>query len=127
MSRKATFKASDSWKDYEVTIDVDNSKLTPALAHEINNFWHGSTDRLEAENGDPVAAVVRFAGACLINEMLSVGGADFSESNTEAGNYWTNWLGEQEGWPSATDSGIRCVAATVEVTDFDYLELKKLA
>lgn len=127
MSHIAKLKVSDTWKDYEVTIEVDHSKLTQELANEINDFWHGSEDRLEAENGDPVAAVVRFAGACLMNEMLSHGGADFAESNSEAGTYWTDWLGNQEGWPTAKDNGIRCVAACVEVADFDNLELKKIA
>lgn len=125
MSKKR-YAVKEDWKDYEVTLEVDHDLLTAELATEINEFWGGDDDRLEAENGDPVKAVLRFAGSCLINQMLREGGADFDKSNDTMSTYWTGWLTNQEGWPHADELGIRCIAAEVLTPCFDDLELNEI-
>lgn len=124
MSNIKTYKVKDSWKDLEVTLEVNLDVLTPELAKEINQFWHDSAYRIESESGSHVRAVIRMAGEFFINAMLAHGGAQFGKSHLEAGASWSSDLSREEGWPK--DSGIRVIAASVEVPDYDSLELKEI-
>lgn len=124
MSNTKTYKVKDSWKDFEVILEVNHDVLTPELATEINKFWCNAEDRIEQENGSHVRAVIRLAGEFFINAMLSYGGVQFGKSNTEAAAVWSSDLSKQEGWP--TNPGIRVIAASIEAPDYDSLELKEL-
>lgn len=133
------YAVKSSFRDYHVTLEVDHSILTPERAQMINSFWSEADARANAEDGDMVRAVIRFAGLTLINIMLTQGGADFSEKTTNpvlgisAGPLWTKDLHDEEGWGGATDGepfgwcGIRCIAAAVETPEFDDLDLEQLA
>lgn len=127
MSNIKKYKVKEDWKDYEVTIEVNHELLTPELATQINEFWSDSEDRLDAEDGDPVKAVIRLAGSCLINEMLREGSMSFSKENEGMVKRWTEWLASQEGWPPADMLGIRCIDAEVLGPSFDDLELTEIA
>ncbi|GAB2933460.1 DUF2528 family protein [Rheinheimera gaetbuli] len=124
MSNIKKYKVAGEWYDWEVTLEVDHDVLTPELANEINTFWSGSEDRADQENGSHVKAVIRFAGTMFINLMLNSYGATFHESNEDSGKIWTRDLFKEEGWPENT--GIRVIAASVEVADYDAVELKEL-
>src|SRR3990167_5695986 len=78
MSNITTYRvAAASFSDAEVTLQVDLDVLTPALAAEINNFWSHPKDRLQAEDGDVVRAVVRMFGEAAIRHFMADGGASF--------------------------------------------------
>ncbi|MDZ7870749.1 MAG: DUF2528 family protein [Rheinheimera sp.] len=119
-----TYRVKEDWKDYEVWLEVDHDVLTPELAELINNFWNGGKERVKAEQGSVIKAVIRFAGYIVINEMLAQGGASFRKSSTAAIKLWSDWLAEQEGWP---ELGIRVVYGEVETTDFDSVELSEVS
>lgn len=123
------YTVTDAWKDQEVTLEVDHSILTPELAKEVNEFWSSASYRRGEEDGDDVRAVVRFAGMILINMMLGQGGSEFTENGYNGGfgspgPDWTKDLHDEEGFPS--DSGIRCVAASVSTSDYSDVELKEV-
>lgn len=133
------YVVKEVWKDYEVTLEVNHTRLTPAVATMINNFWGNSTRRLQAENGDAVKAVIRLFGQTMINMMLSEGGSSFS-IKTETrdifdnpGPVWTKDLHEEEGWGGSIKDnsfgwcGIRVIAADVEAPGFDDVELAEVA
>lgn len=126
MPNVKTYRVKEDWKDYEVWLEVDHDVLTQELAELINNFWSGKKERVKAENGSVVKAVIRFAGYIVINEMLAQGGASFRKSSTEAIKLWSDWLAEQEGWPGIGKLGIRVVYGEVETTDFDSVELSEV-
>ena len=87
MSNVKTYKVVAAWfDDAEVSLQVDHDVLTPDLAMLINGFWSGSEDRLKAENGDVVRAVVRLFGSCAISYFMSDGGARMSWCDSR---YWT--------------------------------------
>lgn len=134
------FKVKDTWKDYEVTLEVNLDRLTPERAEMINSFWSGDDYRLREEKGDTVRAVIRLAGQRLINAMLSQGGSEFSESTKGAlfgdnpGPIWTqDDLHNEEGWGGTVEEdgfgwcGIRVVAAEVFVPGFDDVALSEIA
>ncbi|WP_233007179.1 DUF2528 family protein [Rheinheimera faecalis] len=125
MSKK-TYRVKEDWKDYEVILEVDHDLLTPELATQINQFWNDDDERLEAENGNPVKAVIRLAGTVLMQEMLAVGGASFSKSDDNSTTYWAEWLASQEGWPPLEVLGIRCIDADVLTPDFEDVELTEI-
>ena len=60
------------WGDAEVILAVDHSCLTPDLARQINEFWTGAEERLDAADGDVVLAVIRMAGAEFLGWVLDV-------------------------------------------------------
>ncbi|MDF3931371.1 DUF2528 family protein [Pseudomonas citronellolis] len=126
MAKLEQFTLSDTWKDWEITLEVDREILTKQLATDINDFWTGSEDRLLDADGDVVRAVVRSAARSLIYLMLEDGGA-VSSSPFQAA-LWTKQLHDLEGWGGIVEGapfgncGIRLVRADVEV-DLD-LEFK---
>lgn len=133
------FKVKDTWKDFEVVLEVDLDRLTAERAQEINSFWSSDTYRLRHENGDVVRTVIRLAGQTLINAMLSQGGSEFSESTKGAlfgdnpGPIWTkDDLHNEEGWGGTVEEdgfgwcGIRVVAAEVHLPEFGDVALSEL-
>jgi hypothetical protein len=128
------YKVKDTWKDYEVTLEVDLDRLTTERAGLINSFWTGADDRLDEEDGDIVRTIVRLAGQEIICEMLEDGGSDFgTDSNSYPARSATRALHCREGWGGQIDGdefgwcGIRVVAADVQVPNFEDVTLTELA
>lgn len=125
------FKVKDTWKDYEVTLDVDLNRLTAERAQQINHFWMSAEDRLDEENEDVVRAVIRMAGHEVICQMLSDGGADFEPGNTRLCDIVSKELHEREGWGGEVPwdnfgwCGIRVVAADVQLPTFEDVTLSE--
>jgi hypothetical protein len=131
MSTLKTFRVSTNSGDQEVTLEVDMDKLTPALATTVNNFWGEASDRVHAEDGNVVHAVVRLYGARLIREMLDDGGASFGKSSEDLQRAWTQRMRAEEGWPSSDGTphgelGIRVMDAEVEAPNFDSVDLDEV-
>lgn len=124
------YQVLESFKDYEVTLEVDHSILTQERATQINSFWTSDDDRLDEENGDVVRTVIRMAGQTLINLMLEWGDVDFSDAEGERGDIWSKELRELEGWGGELEGsaygwcGIRAVSASVSNCSFHDLELR---
>ena len=124
MSNVKTYKVVAAWfDDAEVSLQVDLDVLTPDLAMLINGFWSGSEDRLKAENGDVVRAVVRLFGSCAISYFMSDGGARMSWCDSR---YWTEKVikEQREGWPDIDSLGILISAALVGSVDYDDVSLE---
>lgn len=128
----------ETWKDYEVALEVNHEILTKEVATMINQFWSDEHWRLTAENGDVVRAVIRLFGSNMIQHMLSEGGAIFSSTHKSPitgenpGRYWTADLHNEEGWGGTLDDspfgvcGIRVIAAEVEALGYDDVELEAI-
>ena len=67
------YKVSETFGEFEVRLEVDHSILTPARAKEINEFWGSPEDRIAAEKGDEVKAVIRLAGSRAAAMIISDG------------------------------------------------------
>ncbi|PIK79953.1 MULTISPECIES: DUF2528 family protein [unclassified Pseudomonas] len=126
------FKVKDTWKDYEVTLEVDLNRLTAERAQLINRFWTGHEDRLDEEHEDVVRTVIRLAGQEMICQMLNDGGADFSEGNEWLSNSVSKELHNSEGWGGEVPwdnfgwCGIRVVAADVQMPMFEEVALSEV-
>lgn len=131
------YKVKNTWKDYEVTLQVDLDRLTSERATLINGFWTGAADRLDQESGDVVKAVVRMFGQVMMNMMLAEGGSSFSgkprDIFDDAGPVWSEDLHNEDGWGGSVPGdgygwcGIKVVGADVESVGFDDVELEELA
>lgn len=127
------YKVKDTWKDYEVTLEVNLERLTAERAGLINSFWTGAEDRQDEEDGDIIRTVIRLAGQEVICEMLEDGGADFSSDCNSYPARSSNWaLQTKEGWGGKIEGdefgwcGIRVVAADVQVPSFEDLALAEV-
>lgn len=130
------YKVKETWKDYEVTLEVNHDILTMEVAIEINQFWSRDDWRLSAEDGDVVRVAIRMFGSIMIQSMLSDGGASFSSTfkspitGENPGRYWTEDLQNEEGWGGTQKGhsygfcGIRVIAAEVETIGYDDVELE---
>lgn len=128
------YKVKDTWKDYEVTLEVNLERLTEERAGLINTFWTGAEDRQDEENGDVIRTVIRLAGLEVICEMLEYGGADFSSKDNSYPARSSTWaLQNKEGWGGKIEGdefgwcGIRVVAADVQVPNFEDVALAEVA
>ncbi len=52
------YLVKETWKEYQVTLEVNHDVLTEETASLINGFWSNAEDRLSAENGDVVRTVI---------------------------------------------------------------------
>lgn len=127
------FKVKDTWKDYEVTLEVNLDRLTAERAQLINSFWTGAEDRLYEEDEDVVRTVIRLAGLEVIGEMLEDGGADFSSDCNGYPARSSTWaLQNKEGWGGKIEGdefgwcGIRVVAADVQLPGFEDVALSEV-
>lgn len=119
MANLQRFTLEETWKEWEVVLEVDLDILTPEMATEINEFWSDAKYRLNKENGDVVRAVIRMAAGRFIYALLEIGGGVVTGESDAA--MWTrDALYEQEGW--GDQCGIKLISADVD-TDFD-LEFK---
>jgi hypothetical protein len=128
------FKIKDTWKDYEVTLEVNLERLTEARAYMINSFWTGHEDRADEEDGDVIRAVIRMAGHEVICEMLEDRGADFTAGDhSYPARAATTTLHNREGWGGEIEGddfgwcGIRVIAADVQLPTFEDLVLTEVA
>ena len=126
MSNITTYRvAADSFSDAEVTLQVDLDVLTPALAAEINNFRSHPKDRLQAEDGDVVRAVVRMFGEAAIRHFMADGGASFGPCPWGDRQMTAKVLKAQvEGWPDIDGLGIGIVGAEVAAVGYDDVTLE---
>lgn len=126
MSNFTTYRvAADSFSDAEVTLQVDLDVLTPALAAEINNFWSHPKDRLQAEDGDVVRAVVRMFGEAAIRHFMADGGASFGPCPWGDRQMTAAVLKAQvEGWPDIDGLGIGIVGAEVSAVGYHDVTLE---
>lgn len=83
--------------DIEVTVQVENSKLTPEVATLINDFFSGSEERLRRADGDPVKAALLMAFPIIFKAL--------ADGYNERGA--TARLNESEGFPD--DCGITVI------------------
>lgn len=133
------YTVKDTWKDFEVTLEVNHRILTEERATMINQFWSDDDHRLSAEDENVVRAVVRLFGLNIINTMLAEGGACFSIdfrsplTDESPAPYWTRDQHNEEGWGGSESNepygwcGIRVIAADVAPPGFDDLELAEVS
>lgn len=127
MANLKQFTLSDSWKDWQLTLEVDLDILTEERATMINEFWSGDDRRLDDADGEVIRAVIKLAAERLVFALLRIGGGIvFGE---EQASIWTKQdLHDDEGWGGSEEGnpfgwcGIRLVTADVSV-DLD-LEFK---
>lgn len=126
MSNITTYRVAAAWfSDAEVTLQVDLDVLTPALAAEINNFWSHPKDRLQAEDGDVVRAVVRIFGEAAIRHFMADGGASFGPCPWGDRQMTAEVLKAQvEGWPDIDGLGIGIVGAEVSAVGYHDVTLE---
>ncbi len=130
------FKVCESWKDYEVLLEVNLDVLTPARAAMINNYFSDHETRLMDEDGDVIRVAVRLAGSTMIRIMLEQGGAlGFTPAfknifGENPGACWTQDLHSAEGFGGCEVDekpygwcGMRVIGANVEVPGFFEVEL----
>jgi hypothetical protein len=114
------YKITEDRYDLEVILQVDHELLTPERATEINSFWTGSDERLDAANDDVVRAVIleaasRFMLGILEDTWGSVSGlqADFDKA---------------EGWGGSAYNGITLLdfegTPQIELYDMEMVELE---
>lgn len=132
------YLVKETWKEYQVTIEVNHDVLTEETASLINGFWSNADDRLSAENGDVVRTVIRLFGQTMIYRMISEGGASFSittknlMTGDNPGPIWTEDLHNEEGWGGNEPGpygfcGIRVIAADVDTPSYDDVELVEVS
>ena len=129
------YLVKETWKEYEVTLEVNHDVLSEETASLINGFWSNADDRLSAENGDIVRTVIRLFGQTMIYRMLSEGGASFSITTKNCdhpGRFWTQDLQNEEGWGGTERGpygfcGIRVIAADVDAPGYDDVELVEVS
>lgn len=126
MSNLKSYRVTAAWfNDAEVTLEVNLDVLTPALAAEINNFWSGANERLQAEDDDIVRTVVRMFGGAAIRHFMEDGGASFGPCPWGDRQMTTEVLKAQvEGWPDIDGLGILISAAEVSAVEYHDVTLE---
>lgn len=133
------FKVSESWKDYEVLLEVNLDVLTPDRAAMINSYLSDDQTRLMDEDGNVISVAIRMAGSTMIRIMLEQGGAGFTPTfknifGDNPGPSWTHDLHSTEGFGGCEADerpygwcGMRVIGADVDVPGFFEVELKELS
>lgn len=127
------FKIKDTWKDYEVTLEVNLDRLNAERAQLINSFWTGAEDRQDEEGDDVVRAVIRMAGQEVMCELLGDRGADFDDSDRWYCQRTTKELHNREGWGGEIEGdafgwcGIRVVGADVQLPTYEEVDMTEIA
>lgn len=102
----------DAGMDLTVALDVDLSKLTADLAHEINRFWTGADAVLAAAGDDPIEAAARRAASVFLGDYLAYESIEHAQRE----------LDESEGWPLDRGHGITlawCVVPSLNSADLE--------
>lgn len=126
MSNIKTYTVKASWfNDAEITLQVDHSILTPALAKEINDFWTGAEFRLMQESQDVERTVIRMFGARAIAFAMEQGWS-FSDHSYKRGLENAKDVIDSfgEGWPKAEELGISIIDVAADGVSFDDVELE---
>lgn len=128
MANLARFTLKDSWKDWDLTLEVDLDVLTEERAREINQFWSGDEDRLSDADDDVIRAVVKLAAERFVYALLRIGGG-IVDGDEQAAIWTLQDLHDEEGWGGPAPGsrfgwcGIRLVSADVQVElDLDLAE-----
>lgn len=127
MANLQRFTLEDSWKDWNLTLEIDREILTEELATLINEFWSGHDDRLDEADGDVFRAVVKMAAERWVYLLLEDGGGVVREGSQA--QIWSEKLHDMEGWGGIVKGqpfgscGIRLVRADVSVDlDLEFEE-----
>ena len=111
----------------EVVLAVDPGILTADLASEINGFWSGGQQRLQAEDGDVVRTVARMFGAAFIACAQADGGVNFEGDEAVARFCVQQTLDAQgEGWPGIDQLGIEVQEAHVSSCGYFDVEVLEM-
>lgn len=103
--------------DCSITLKIDDSVLTEALAKDMVSFWSGGDEVLDASDGDIFEAIGRFAAARLFAYLLD----GYHEKGA------VSVLHEQEGYAIKGDSlGIEIIDHEIPEFDPAYFEVTKL-
>jgi len=133
------YRVAESWKDYEVLLEVNLDVLTQERAALINQYFSDDTTRLMEENGDAVRVAIRLAGSTMIRIMLEQGGAEFTPAfknvfGDNPGTSWTHDLHSAEGFGGCEADeqpygwcGMRVIGADVDVPGFFEVDLTEIA
>lgn len=89
----------ESGMDTSITLEIDTAVMTEELSTEVNEFWSGAEDVLDASGGDVFQAVARRAAGRLLGYLLD--GYNEIAAVSE--------LSEQEGWPGLDMIGITII------------------
>lgn len=125
------YTVKDTWKDYQVTLEVNHRVLTAERAALINEFWTSHEDRIDHLNGDVVKAVIQMFGQNAICLYLNENGASFGDSDKWLIDRCSKDLRAEEGWGGELDDandlfgwcGIRIVGADVAMPEYEELVL----
>lgn len=128
------YTVKDTWKDYEVTLEVNHIVLTTERATLINEFWTNHEDRIDQFDGDSVKAVIQMFGQNAICQYLNDNGASFGEKDNWLTKKCSQELRAEEGWGGESDDkddlfgwcGIRIVGADVPMPEFEELTLQQV-
>lgn len=100
--------------DISITLSVDTDVMTSEMAAEINAFWSGADEVLEAADGDVIEAVARRAAPRLIHSLV--------EGWTQ--KHAVELLSDEEGWPS--NHGITIIDFDLPDWSAENLEVERL-
>ena len=128
MSNLKTYTLKETWKDWEVVLEVNHDLLTTERATEINEFWGDSGYRLQMAGQDAVKAVIKLAAERFAYAFLEIGGG--ACNTAEAAELWTrDSLHDLEGWGGSEGDrlfgwcGIRLVSAYLDIElDLEFEE-----
>lgn len=124
------FRLTDEAENY-VELQVDTDVLTPELATEINKFWGNAESRMNSQQGDVIAVVVRLFGSLALSYFQQEGGVMLATPIQEAeARTWTNRVIDfaGEGWTSNSfELGIQIVDALVIPLQFESVRLEEIA
>ncbi|UVM06394.1 DUF2528 family protein [Pseudomonas laurylsulfatiphila] len=132
------YRVAESWKDYEVLLEVNLDVLTSERAAMINQYFGDDKTRLMDECDDVVRVAIRLAGSTMIRIMLEQGGAGFTPTfknvfGDNPGASWTRDLHSTEGFGGCEVDelpygwcGMRVIGAEVDVPGFFEVELTEL-
>lgn len=133
------YRVAESWKDYQVTLEVDLDVLTQERAAMINQYFSDDKTRLMEESGDVIRVAIRLAGSTMIRIMLEQGGAEFTPAfkhvlGIDPGPSWTHDLHSAEGFGGCEADeqpfgwcGIRVIGADVDIPSFFEVDLTEIA
>jgi len=129
------YRVAESWKDYEVLLEVNLDVLTSERATIINQYFGDDKTRLMDESDDVVRVAIRLAGSTIMRIMLEQGGAGFTPTlknvvGDNPGASWTRDLHSTEGFGGCEAEelpygwcGIRVIGADVDVPGFFEVDL----
>ena len=106
-----------SGMDTSITLEIDTTKMTAEYAAEVNGFWSGAADVLDASDDDVFQAVARRAAARLLGYLM--------DGYNEGGAVEN--LSEQEGWPDKDSIGIKIIDHEIPDLDATLFDVEELA